>query len=188
MDGRSQVVYSSLWETHDGRLSWRWCWLHKVTCLLGNPFPDFFSFPGNSGIYKFIPGIPGCPGMTFTAVLLAQWCYEKLSVSLQRPMWCCCLNADTPCIYSLLELCTVMQCIKIHRQLLAMHHTSILPSAEQSCVKEKPRDSTAAVLLTILTCCWQKWCSDVSLWSAFFSWLLSVCRPSVCNGCTVAKA
>jgi len=57
--------------------------------------------------------------MRFTAVLLAQWCYEKLSpVSLQEPV-CCCLNAvgwgaDRPsvtCINAslLLELSAGMQ-------------------------------------------------------------------------------
>jgi len=49
-----------------------------------------FSIPGNSGMYIFIPEIPKHPGMTFTAVLLAPWRYEKLSVSPPYPVRCCC--------------------------------------------------------------------------------------------------
>jgi len=36
-----------------------------------------FFVPGNRESGNVIPGIPGCPGMAFTAVLLVQWRCEK---------------------------------------------------------------------------------------------------------------
>jgi len=36
-----------------------------------------FLFPGIGKKGNVIPGIPGRPGMAFTAVLLAQWRYEN---------------------------------------------------------------------------------------------------------------
>jgi len=45
-----------------------------VTGILGCGFPDAFFHSRESG--NVIPGIPG-RGMAFTAVLLAQWRYEK---------------------------------------------------------------------------------------------------------------
>jgi len=36
-----------------------------------------FFVPGNRELGNVIPGIPGRPGMAFTAVLLAQRRYEK---------------------------------------------------------------------------------------------------------------